>query len=98
MYVLFPCLPLAFTEPSQIPQVESSVVRLTPISPPPPVRFEEFDGLTRILFTRRNKTCRANFQASNVDKMMRDNWIRWRKEKKAAQIQGGMVCSLLLSI
>lgn len=63
--------------------MESSVVRITPISPPPPVRFEEFDGLTRILFTRRNKTCRANFQATGVDKMMAENWKRWKEERKA---------------
>ncbi|KAG8814907.1 Dimethyladenosine transferase [Serendipita sp. 399] len=66
------------------PNVESSVVRITPISPPPPVRFEEFDGLTRILFTRRNKTCRANFGASGVEKMMRDNWTQWKKEQNAS--------------
>jgi 18S rRNA (adenine1779-N6/adenine1780-N6)-dimethyltransferase len=29
------------------PQVESSVVRLVPRDPPPPVQFEEYDGLTR---------------------------------------------------
>lgn len=72
------------------PNVESSVVRITPISPPPPVRFEEFDGLTRILFTRRNKTCRANFGASGVDKMMRDTWLQWKREQKAIQGQSGM--------
>lgn len=64
-------------------QVESSVVRITPISPPPSVPFEEFDGLTRILFTRRNKTCRANFQASGVEKMMKGNWKSWKAEQKA---------------
>lgn len=26
------------------PQVESSVVRIVPLDPPPPVKFEEFDG------------------------------------------------------
>ncbi|KAG8751459.1 Dimethyladenosine transferase [Serendipita sp. 396] len=66
------------------PNVESSVVRITPLSPPPPVRFEEFDGLTRILFTRRNKTCRANFGASGVEKMMRDNWTQWKKGQNAS--------------
>ncbi|KIK37477.1 hypothetical protein CY34DRAFT_455778, partial [Suillus luteus UH-Slu-Lm8-n1] len=29
------------------PQVESSVVRLVPLDPPPPIKFEEFDGLGR---------------------------------------------------
>ncbi|KAE9395944.1 rRNA adenine dimethylase [Gymnopus androsaceus JB14] len=48
------------------PQVESSVVRIKPIYPPPSVRFEEFDGLNRIIFTRRNKTLRANFKAKGI--------------------------------
>lgn len=26
------------------PQVESSVVRIVPLDPPPPIKFEEFDG------------------------------------------------------
>lgn len=59
------------------PQVESSVVRIVPIDPPPPVRFEEFDGLTRLLFTRRNKTVHANFQAKNVYTMLEANWKTW---------------------
>ncbi|KAG8908944.1 Dimethyladenosine transferase [Tulasnella sp. 403] len=59
------------------PQVESSVVRIVPIDPPPPVRFEEFDGLTRILFSRRNRTCHASFQAKGVIDMMETNWKTW---------------------
>lgn len=37
------------------PQVESSVVRLEPKNPPPPVDAKEFDGLLRVVFTRKNK-------------------------------------------
>jgi len=59
------------------PKVESSVVRIVPVDPPPPVRFEEFDGLTRLLFTRRNKTVHANFQAKNVYSMLEANWKTW---------------------
>lgn len=55
------------------PQVDSSVVRLAPLDPPPPVRFEEFDGLTRIAFNRRNKSLRANMQASGVKEMLTFN-------------------------
>jgi 18S rRNA (adenine1779-N6/adenine1780-N6)-dimethyltransferase len=76
------------------PNVESSVVRITPLDPPPPVKFEEFDGLTRILFTRRNKTCRANFQATGVDKMMGENWKSW----KASQKSQGMVSIASVSL
>lgn len=62
------------------PQVESSVVRIVPVDPPPPIRFEEFDGLTRILFTRRNKTCHANFQAKGVFEMLDRNYRTWCSE------------------
>lgn len=59
------------------PNVESAVVRIVPKDPPPPIRFEEFDGLTRILFTRRNKTCHANFQAKGVYDLLEANWKVW---------------------
>jgi len=59
------------------PQVESSVVRLVPIDPPPPVKFEEFDGLNRIIFSRPNKTIRGNFQAKGVMKMLEQNRSTW---------------------
>lgn len=56
------------------PKVESSVVRMDPINPPPPVNFEEWDGLVRILFSRKNKTCSANFKASGVYEMLEKNF------------------------
>ncbi|CAD6893700.1 unnamed protein product [Tilletia controversa] len=65
------------------PQVESSVVRVTPINPPPKVRFEEFDGLTRIVFSRRNKHIRASFfGAKGVLEMLEANWRSWCSEKE----------------
>ncbi|KAI9453597.1 S-adenosyl-L-methionine-dependent methyltransferase [Russula earlei] len=63
------------------PNVESSVVRVVPLDPPPPVRFEEFDGLTRIIFSRRNKTVRASFQAKGVTEMLERNWRTWCSEQ-----------------
>jgi 18S rRNA (adenine1779-N6/adenine1780-N6)-dimethyltransferase len=59
------------------PMVESSVVRVVPKDPPPPVKFEEFDGLTRILFSRRNKTVHGNFMAKGVVEMLEKNWRTW---------------------
>ena len=59
------------------PQVESSVIRLVPIDPPPPIKFEEFDGLNRIIFSRPNKTIRGNFQAKGVMKMLEQNRSTW---------------------
>lgn len=59
------------------PQVESSVIRMVPIDPPPPVKFEEFDGMNRIIFSRPNKTVRGNFQAKGVMKMLEQNRKTW---------------------
>lgn len=72
------------------PNVESSVVRIAPFDPPPPIRFEEFDGLTRILFTRRNKIVRANFQAKGVKEMLESNYKAWRKAKVEQEGGGDM--------
>jgi len=62
------------------PKVESSVVRVVPRDPPPPVRFEEFDGLGRIVFSRRNKTVHGNFMAKGVVDMLERNWRTWCSE------------------
>ncbi|KAJ7079591.1 S-adenosyl-L-methionine-dependent methyltransferase [Mycena belliarum] len=62
------------------PLVESSVVRVVPRDPPPPVKFEEFDGLGRILFSRRNKTVHGNFMAKGVIEMLEKNWRTWCAE------------------
>merc|ERR1719449_377496 len=46
------------------PKVESSVVRIEPRNPPPPINFKEWDGLTRVCFVRKNKTLSASFTGS----------------------------------
>ncbi|RCH84630.1 dimethyladenosine transferase, partial [Rhizopus azygosporus] len=56
------------------PKVESSVVRLEPKNPPPPVNFKEFDGLLRILFTRKHKIFSANFKQTTVLHMLEENY------------------------
>ena len=38
------------------PKVESSVIRLEPINPPPEINYKEWDGMLRICFLRKNKT------------------------------------------
>ncbi|TFK47140.1 rRNA adenine dimethylase [Heliocybe sulcata] len=63
------------------PQVESSVVRIVPLDPPPPVKFEEFDGMNRIVFSRRNKIVHANFLAKGVIEMLEQNYRTWCAEK-----------------
>jgi len=56
------------------PKVESSVVRITPKNPPPPVGFTEWDGLVRICFTRKNKTLSALFRPKSVIDMLEANY------------------------
>ena len=43
------------------PQVESTVVRITPKNPRPEISFDEWDGLLRVCFVRKNKTLRSSF-------------------------------------
>ncbi|KAJ1946336.1 Dimethyladenosine transferase [Kickxella alabastrina] len=56
------------------PKVESSVVRIEPLDPPPPVDFEEWDGMVRIAFSRKNKTLAANFKSTATMQMLEDNY------------------------
>ncbi|OAV95353.1 dimethyladenosine transferase, variant [Puccinia triticina 1-1 BBBD Race 1] len=66
------------------PLVESCVVKLEPLNPPPNIAFNEFDGLTRICFNRRNKTIRASFFASTATlNMLEANWKTWRSQQQS---------------
>ncbi|KAL6050000.1 dimethyladenosine transferase [Balamuthia mandrillaris] len=56
------------------PKVESSVVRLKPKNPPPPINFEEWDGLVRLCFTRKNKSLSAIFRAKSVIQLLENNY------------------------
>lgn len=56
------------------PKVESSVVRIEPRNPPPPINFTEWDGLTRIAFLRKNKTLAAAFKQSSVVQTLDNNY------------------------
>ena len=60
------------------PLVESSVVRLEPKVPRPQISYEEWDGLLRVCFVRKNKTLRAGFLGmSSVMQMLEGNWKTW---------------------
>jgi len=56
------------------PLVESSVVRLEIRQPPPKVDFDEFDGLLRVVFVRKNKTISGNFKTTSVVEMLERNY------------------------
>ncbi|CCJ28696.1 unnamed protein product [Pneumocystis jirovecii] len=59
------------------PQVESSVVKIEPKIPPPPISFEEWDGLLRICFVRKNKTILSGFKTSSILNMCEKNYNIW---------------------
>jgi 18S rRNA (adenine1779-N6/adenine1780-N6)-dimethyltransferase len=59
------------------PKVESSVVRIEPRNPPPPISFQEWDGLVRICFSRKNKTLASNFKTTSVLDMLEQNYKTW---------------------
>ena len=56
------------------PKVDSSVVRIEPRNPPPPINFLEWDGLVRICFGRKNKTLSAIFRQSTTLGVMEQNY------------------------
>lgn len=61
------------------PQVESSVVRIEPYlgRDRPSVSWHEFDGLLRIVFSRKNKTVRASFGTKEVLALIERNYRTW---------------------
>lgn len=59
------------------PQVESSVVRLEPKVPRPPISYDEWDGLLRVVFVRKNKTISAGFKSSAVMGLVEKNYRTW---------------------
>jgi len=56
------------------PKVESSIVKIQPYNPPPPVNFVEWDGLLRICFTRKNKTLGAVFKSKPIIDLLSKNY------------------------
>ncbi|KAJ1920053.1 Dimethyladenosine transferase [Mycoemilia scoparia] len=64
------------------PKVESSVVRIDPINPPPAIDFDEWDGLIRIVFNRKHKTLKANFKSKTVMAMLENNYKTFCSENE----------------
>lgn len=65
------------------PQVESSVVRIEPKTPPPPISAAEWDGLLRICFLRKNKTLAACFKQTAVLRLVYENYRTWCSQNQA---------------
>jgi 18S rRNA (adenine1779-N6/adenine1780-N6)-dimethyltransferase len=60
------------------PEVDSMVVRFVPYDKPIDVPFNEFDGLLRVCFVRKNKTLRASFLQKTIIRMIEANYKIWR--------------------
>lgn len=63
-----------FTPP---PQVESSVVRMEPRTDRPNISWDEWDGMLRVCFMRKNKTMSATWTGNKVRAMVEQNWTTW---------------------
>ena len=71
------------------PAVESSVVRLVPKNPRPQIRYEEWDGLLRICFVRKNKTLRSSFLGvTSIMDMLESNYRTWCAQNDVAVEDG----------
>lgn len=55
------------------PKVDSSVVRIEPRHPPPPIPLLEWDGLVRLAFGRKNKTLGAAFRTTRTLQVRADS-------------------------
>ncbi|CAM8927466.1 unnamed protein product [Rhodiola kirilowii] len=56
------------------PKVDSSVVRIEPRMPLPPVSIKEWDGFVRICFNRKNKTLGSIFRQKSVLTLLEKNY------------------------
>ncbi|KAK6043663.1 ribosomal RNA adenine dimethylase family protein [Cooperia oncophora] len=55
------------------PKVDSAVVRIAPKNPPPPINFDEWEGMLRLCFLRKNKKLLAIFKLNNVTELIEKN-------------------------
>lgn len=67
------------------PKVESSIVRIEPKNPPPPINYLEWDGLLRVCFMRKNKQLGSIFKNKRVLAILEDNYNKVMKFKKEGE-------------
>jgi len=73
------------------PKVESSVIRLDPRHPPPPVDFEEWDGLVKLIFNRKNKKASSIFRSKTAIECLYKGYCKFIK------MEGGSVESTAMT-
>ncbi|KAG5498531.1 hypothetical protein JKF63_02817 [Porcisia hertigi] len=72
------------------PKVESSVIRLDPKYPPPDVDFEEWDGLVRMLFNRKNKKASSIFRTKAAVQSLYEKYLSYRKMEGGQPVGAAM--------
>ncbi|KAJ2813376.1 Dimethyladenosine transferase [Coemansia sp. 'formosensis'] len=80
------------------PNVESSVVKIEPLDPPPPIDFEEWDGMLRIAFSRRNKTLAASFKSTATMQMLESNYKTFCASNEVMMEEGFDIKQRVLSV
>lgn len=66
------------------PKVDSSVVRIEPRNPLPPINFKEWDGLIRLCFNRKNKTLGSIFRQKAVLALIEKNYKTFQALQEAS--------------
>eukprot|EP01018_Ginkgo_biloba_P005730 Gb_34275 [translate_table: standard] len=67
------------------PKVDSSVVRIEPRNPLPPISFKEWDGMVRLCFNRKNKTLGAIFKHKTILQLLEKNFKTFVALQEACQ-------------
>lgn len=68
------------------PKVESSVIRMDPKYPQPDVDFEDWDGMVKMIFSRKNKKVRSIFKTKTAVRDLNEKYNSYRKmEGKAGE-------------
>nr|CCC90879.1 conserved putative ribosomal RNA adenine dimethylase family protein [Trypanosoma congolense IL3000] len=69
------------------PKVESSVIRLDPKHPPPSVDFDEWDGLVKLIFNRKNKKVSSIFRTKSTVSVLYEKYCSYQKMEGAKNIK-----------
>ncbi|AIO00257.1 ribosomal RNA adenine dimethylase family protein, putative [Leishmania panamensis] len=77
------------------PKVESSVIRLDPKCPPPDVDFEEWDGLVKMLFNRKNKKASSIFRTKVAVQALYDKYVSYRRMESGQPVGSAASSSIV---
>ncbi|KEG10790.1 putative ribosomal RNA adenine dimethylase family protein [Trypanosoma grayi] len=69
------------------PKVESSVIRLDPKHPAPDVDFEEWDGLVKFIFNRKNKKVSSIFRTKNAVQTLYKKYCSYQKMEGSKDVK-----------